>query len=110
MKPDPFDSFLGDDFEGTLQENCFKVMQMTALVAQNPVENAYYIKEIKEVVIQIEESLDEIGLSGEGVSDADIQKLDVVDLLFLRGAEGLKKYFQNFGRLEEFDDDDDDRE
>ena len=110
MKPDPFDSFLGDDFERTLQEHCFKVMQMTALLAQNPVEYSHYIKEIKEVVIQIEESLDEIGLSGEGGIDPDYQKLDVVDMLFLRGAEGLKNYFQNFGRLEDFDDDDDDRE
>ena len=107
MNSDPFDELFGADFESELQANCFKVIQMMALVARNPIQYGYYITEIKELIEIIEDSLNEIGLSGDGYSEPEVSKLDVVDMIFLKGSEGLKKYFKNMSQIEDFDDDDD---
>tara|TARA_B100001778_G_C18523965_1_gene600244 strand:- start:448 stop:777 length:330 start_codon:yes stop_codon:yes gene_type:complete len=107
MNRDPFDELFGSDFESELQANCFKAIQMIALIAKNPIKYAFYMAEIREIVLVLEESLDEIGLSGDEFSEPEVSKLDVVDMLFLKGSEGLKKYFKNMGQIEDFDDDDD---
>jgi len=94
------------NFEAKLKEKCFQVVSLIAMVAEHPMNNAHYIAEIKNIVTDIEEDLEEVGLEGDGRSVPDTQQLDVVDLLFLKGAEGLKKYFQQkVSSGEEYDDD-----
>ena len=102
---DPFDKFLGNDFESKLQENCFQVMQLISLVAQNPQNNSHFATKAKQLVTEIEASLEERGYTSQENQVEEVQTLDVVDLLFLRGAEGLKNYFQNMTQESDYDDD-----
>ena len=103
--PDPFD-VIPPNFETVLREDCFSVVSIMALVAQEPAKNAHYIAEARGVLDKIEGLLADAGLEGDGSNLPESRQLDVVDMLFLKGAEGLKRYFEgatNSG--EEYDDD-----
>ena len=94
------------DFSQVLKENCFQVVSLIAMVAENPAQNAHFVRECRELLNTIEEDLVDVGLDGDGRSVPESKQLDVVDMLFLKGAEGLKKYFQQrVGSGEEYDDD-----
>ena len=103
--PEHFDN-IPHNFERDLKEKCFQVVSLIAMVADNPAKNAHFVSDVRKLLTSIEEDLYEVGLDGDGEAVPENKQLDVVDLLFLKGAEGLKKYFQqSVGSGEEYDDD-----
>jgi hypothetical protein len=102
---DPFD-ILAPNLEAKLREDCFRVVSMIAMVAEDPVKNAHFINECHTLLEKIHSYLSEAGLEGDGETPVVSKQLDVVDLLFLKTAEGIKRYFQN--ALDDPGEDDDD--
>ena len=103
--PGSFDP-IPPNFSQVLKENCLQVVSLIAMVAENPAQNAHFVRECRELLDTIEGDLADVGLDGDGRSVPENKQLDVLDMLFLKGAEGLKKYFQQrMGSGEEYDDD-----
>ena len=107
---DPFD-IIEPSLDTKLREDCFRVVSMIAMVAEDPVKNAHFIGECHALLEKISEYLSEAGFEGDGQIPEVSKQLDVVDLLFLKTAEGLKRYFQTAldspdeGDYDEYDDD-----
>lgn len=102
---DPFD-IIEPNFDTKLREDCFRVVSMVAMVAEDPGKNAHFIGECHGLLDDIENYLDAAGFVGDGEIPEVGKQLDVVDLLFLKTAEGLKRYFREATHeSEEYDDD-----
>tara|TARA_B100000073_G_scaffold173280_1_gene143392 strand:+ start:227 stop:544 length:318 start_codon:yes stop_codon:yes gene_type:complete len=101
----PFDP--AAKLESRLRDDCFKVVSMVAMVAENPASNAHFISDCIDLLTEVENYLEEEGILGDGREPPSSQTLDAVDMLFLKSAEGLKNYFRQKMR-NDFDDDDDD--
>ena len=93
--------------ESRLRDDCFKIVSMVAMVAENPASNAHFIADCLEILTDVEEYLEEEGIIGDGRDPPTSQTLDAVDMLFLKSAEGLKNYFRGKLRNDDFDGNDD---
>jgi hypothetical protein len=81
---------------------------MVAMVAENPGRNAHFLDSCSKIIEDIEDYLDEAGIKGDGRIPPESNRLDAVDMLFLKTAEGLKNYFRKgLEQGDEFNDDDD---
>tara|TARA_B100001778_G_C18582006_1_gene627907 strand:+ start:463 stop:786 length:324 start_codon:yes stop_codon:yes gene_type:complete len=91
--------------ESRLRDDCFKIVSMVAMVAENPASNAHFIGDCIDILTVVENYLEEEGIYGDGREAPASQTLDSVDMLFLKSAESLKNYFRAKMR-NDFDDDD----
>ena len=80
--------------EAKLRDDCFKIVSMVAMVAENPGMNAHFLDSCVALIEEMEEYLGEAGVRGDGREPPESQRLDAVDMLFLKTAEGLKNYFR----------------
>mgnify|MGYP004297314999 CR=1 FL=1 len=80
--------------ETKLRDDCFKIVSMVAMVAENPGMNAHFLDSCVALIEEMEEYLGEAGVRGDGREPPESQRLDAVDMLFLKTAEGLKNYFR----------------
>ncbi len=101
----PFDP--SANLESQLRDDCFRIVSMVTMVAENPGRNAHFLDSCIEIMENIGEYLDEAGIEGDGRTPPESHTLDAVDMLFLKTAEGLKNYFRAGIEQGEFNDDDD---
>ncbi len=88
----PFD--FSNGIESKLRDDCFRVVSMVAMVAEDPGRNAHFLNDCTEIIEEMRDYLADAGVQGDGRNLPESQQLDAVDMLFLKTAEGLKQYFK----------------
>lgn len=76
-----------------LNQWCFRGVTLLTHIAENPVKNAHLIEDVIELARDIEKLLNQRGFEGDGTPVPETTTLDVVDLIALKTASGLKDYF-----------------
>ena len=88
-----------------LNQKCFRCVTLLTHIAEDPGKNAHLIDDVIGVANDIKLKLEEKGFEGDGNPVPETTQLDVVDLIALKTASGLKDYFAK--RLMENNDEED---